>query len=97
MKIRTVSRLKRKFDRGGLYLNYLSIIVTGGTFLKVFGLDSWYHYFAGAVVVVLFRFIAGHLDDRFGILSNEQDQLTRKNPEWQDMAKKIDELYKKSK
>jgi hypothetical protein len=79
-------------DRGGVYLNYITLLVTGGTFLKVFGWDRWYHYLIGTIAVILFRFIAGHLDDRYGILSNEQDQLTRKNPEWNDLVKKIDEL-----
>ena len=63
--------------------------------MKVFGWDRWWHYLLGTIAVVVFRYIAGYLDDKWGILSNEQDQLTRKNLEWNKLVKKIDEINDK--
>ena len=94
---RNLSRKKRRFDRGGLYLNYLAILVTGGTFLKVFGWTAWWHYLIGTIAVILLRYIAGYIDDKFGILSNEQDQLTRKNIEWNKMMNLLNEINNKLK
>ena len=95
MSIKTISRIKRKFDRGGVYLNYVTFVMSLATMLKVFSITAWWIYAIGIIAIVLLRCIAGYIDDRVGILSNEQDQLTRKNLEWNKLIEKIDEILKR--
>ena len=97
-KIATIpnfSKHKRRFDRGGTYLNYIAILVSGGTFLKVFNITQWWAYALGTLLVILFRYITGYLDDRSKVLANEQDQYTKQNPMLTDMARDIKEIKDK--
>ncbi len=97
MKAKTIARFKRKFDRGGLYLNYIAILISGGTFLKVFEINEWWAYLLGTITVIVFRYVAGFIDDKSGILSHEQDQITRRNLEWNKMMDLLKEIDKKLK
>lgn len=84
---------KRRFDRGGTYLNYITIVFTGGTFLKVFG-ASWYVYALGIIGVIAYRYIAGYIEERSGVIQAEQGRYAELNPQWNILMEKIDKLSK---
>lgn len=86
-----IARHKVRFDRGGNYLNYLTVVFTGGTFLKVFG-ATWWVYIAGAFGVIAYRYIAGYVEEKIGIIQAEQSRYYDLNPAWKEMNDKIDTI-----
>lgn len=89
---RQIASLKRRTDRGGVYVSYLSMLFTGGTFLKVFGVTGWWWYAAGAVTLVVARYVLGYLEEKRGILGAEQKAYSELNPQWTELMEKVDRI-----
>jgi len=89
---RMVATIKRRTDRGGIYMAYLSMIITGGTFMKVFGVTKWYWYILAAVLLFVLRYLAGYVEEKKGILGAEQRGYSELNPEWGKMMDKLDKI-----
>ena len=90
-----IANHKRRFDRGGTYVNYLTMFFTGGTFVRVFGITDWWVYLLGVVMLIGYRYITGYLEEKKGILEEEQKRYAQLNPEWKELIIKIDKLMEK--
>ena len=95
--IDNIAFYKRRFDRGGTYVGYLQVLISGTILGRVFGIEKWWVYAIGIIALVAFRFIAGYFEERKGVLSAEQKNYSELNPEWKALIEKIDELLKNQK
>jgi hypothetical protein len=85
---------KRRMDRGGLYIGYITMLFTGGIFVKVFGIDEWWVYLVGAVLLVAFRYACGYFDHKY-ILKAEQNGYSEDNPTLMKIIKELEEIKTK--
>lgn len=87
---------KRRFDRGGNYVNYLTMFFTGGTFVRVFGITNPLVYLLGVIALIGYRYITGYVEEKKGILQEEQKRYAELNPEWKELIVKIDKLIRQN-
>ena len=86
---------KIRFDRGNMYLSYLTGLGTATILVKLFEVKAWYIYALGVFLIIAYRYIAGYIDEKKQILKKEQGRYANINP-WNEMIiKKIDELNSK--
>jgi hypothetical protein len=86
---------KIRFDRGGMYLGYLTGFGMATILVKIFNIKSWWFYALGIFLIIAYRYIAGYVDEKKQILKKEQGRYADVNP-WNDMIiAKIDTLNSK--
>ena len=81
-------------DRGGQYIGYITMLFTGGIFVKVFGMDDWWVYIIGAILLIISRYLFGFFDQRI-ILKNEQKGYSDENPTLMQILHEVEEIKKK--
>lgn len=87
-----LSEHKRRFDRGGLYLNYLTGLGMAAIFVKIFNLNAWWVYALGVVLIMTYRYFMGYLDEKKKILEQEQKGYAQENPILMDILNQLKKL-----
>jgi len=97
MKLNTkfISTNKRRFDRGRVYYSYLTAFITG---VIVHVLDTyhvWWIYVVVGLITFALIYIMGYFDEKWGILSIEQEQYIKLNPFYTRLQERLDLLLEK--
>lgn len=101
MKLRYIFNSQRlaihkiRFDRGGMYLGYLTGLGMATILVKIFNIKSWWVYVLGGGLILGYRYIAGYLDEKKQILKKEQSKYADENPWNEELMKQIHELNAK--
>lgn len=84
---------KRRWDRGGQYMNYYSPIALSLVLIKSFKVNDWWWYVLIIIAVIAGRYLFGWWDD-VHILKKEQDQYAKNNPFLRDLVSRLDRIEK---
>lgn len=95
LTIKTLSRIKRRADRGRNYFSYLQMLATTTILVKIFNISSWWVYLSGAIVVIFLCWLFGYMDEKMNILKNEQEGYNEQNPTIQRIDDGVELLKKR--
>ena len=86
--------VKRRIDRGKSYAGYYSFATMTILLLDKFGLKGWWWYVAVIGFGYIGCYVIGYLEDKFGILKNEQLSYYTSNPVIQEILREVKKINK---
>jgi hypothetical protein len=95
LSVKSISRIKRRADRGRAYMSYIQVLATTTILVKIFNINSWWVYVSGAILVLSLCWLFGYMDEKMNILKNEQEGYNQQNPTIQRIEDGIELLKRR--